>query len=59
MPVYVPIAGLTEARTLARICREVADAGLDGALITDVGRTTPEQQAAIRNELTKRLAIVR
>jgi len=56
LPVYPPIAGPPEPDRLARMCRGVIDAGLQGAMIAGLESTTDAQRAVIRRELTDRLA---
>jgi hypothetical protein len=56
LPVYPPIADPTDPIRLARMCRAIVDAGLQGAMIAGLEQTGPEQRAVIRTELTERLA---
>ncbi|MBX3031023.1 MAG: hypothetical protein KF809_12815 [Chloroflexi bacterium] len=56
VPAYPPIAGPPEPARLARMCRAIVDAGLPGAMLAGLERTSPEQRRVIRTELTERLA---
>jgi hypothetical protein len=56
VPAYPPVAGPPEPARLARMCRAIVDAGLPGAMLAGLERTTAEQRAVIRSELTERLA---
>jgi hypothetical protein len=38
------------------MCRAIVEAGLPGAMLAGLERTTPEQRAVIRSELTEHLA---
>ena len=56
LPVYPPIAANWDPASLGRICDEIVEAGLDGAMLAGLEQTDAAQRHVISSRLTERLA---